>query len=32
MSKVDIAKISDAMGEAEWYAKERINALKKCRE
>ena len=27
LSKVDIAKISDAMGEAEWYAKERINAL-----
>ncbi|MFL2651882.1 MAG: Fe-S cluster assembly protein SufD [Anaerolineales bacterium] len=27
LSKVDIAKISDSMGEAEWYAKERINAL-----
>ena len=27
LSKADIAKISDTMGEAEWYAKERIEAL-----
>ncbi|MDP6772312.1 MAG: hypothetical protein QF704_16520, partial [Anaerolineales bacterium] len=27
LSKTDIAKISDTMGEAEWYAKERIDAL-----